>query len=178
MKPIPLILLIALIVGGCQTRGIDPNRRNATWTLAKMELDKALLANTGGLPMFYAPTGEVGTGTPRATGSLRINDRGLVACSVSVFEPIVALGGTKSLIEYPLVNFNGRSEEDGRRLVMEDVDSGLLALGKASVLHVEALEEERLRVRAATGTKMLPYVYYFDPGSLRPVPINVPYVDR
>ena len=176
MRTIVIILGALLLCGACSSRGVDPLTEDAQWTLARMELDRSLLGNLGALPTFQAPAGAVGAGIPRAKGTLHVNDYGKVACEISVFEPVVALGGTRAVIEHRLVRFYGRMVDGGRLFVREDRNQSS-RLGDATVLHAEQQSDGYVRLTAATGSKKLPYVYWFRPGARPAPPINIPYHD-
>ncbi len=170
-----ILMLCALtLLGACTAPGVDPHAKNNQWTLIRVELDRSLMAYRGILPAFERPTGAAGNGVPRAKGTLRVNDFGRVACSVAVFEPIVGLGGTRTIIEHPLIRFYGRMTKDGRSFVLEDDDQGV-RLGQATVLHVQRGSNKDLRLQAATGSQMLPYVYWFKSGARPAPPVSIPY---
>lgn len=176
MRTIPIILAGLLLCGACTSRGVDPKTENTQWTLVRMELDESLMRNLGTLPTFQKPSGTAGTGVPRAKGTLRVNDFGKVACTIAVFEPIVGLGGTRAVIEHPLVRFYGRMADGGRLFVLEDTSANAL-LGQATILHVEQKMDGYVKLVAATGSRKLPYVYWFKPGARPAPPINIPYYD-
>ncbi len=171
-----LIICGLLLVGSCTTRGVDPTSKNSEWTLIRVELDPSLITNRGILPTFERPTGVAGDGVPRAKGTLRVNDYGRVACSVAIFEPVVGLGGTKTVIEHPMIRFYGRMSDDGRMFILEDRDEAV-RLGRATVLHVQEGRNKDLRLQAATGSRLLPYIYWFKPGARPAPPVNIPYYE-
>lgn len=176
MRMTVIILGGFLLCGACSSRGVDPRTENSQWTLARIELDMSLLRNLGMLPTFQAPAGAVGSGVPRAKGTLHVNDYGRVACEVAVFEPVVGLGGTRAVIEHRILRFYGRIVDGGRLFVREDRNQSS-RLGEATVLHVEQQSDGYVRLTAATGSRKLPYVYWFRPGARPAPPINVPYYD-
>ncbi|MAG57137.1 MAG: hypothetical protein CMJ83_12660 [Planctomycetes bacterium] len=172
-----VLTALAAVLGGCTHRGLDPSLRNEQWTLVRMELDKTLVKNRGILPVFYAPTGS-GAGVPKAKGSIRINDNGRVACFVSIFEPVVGLGGTTSYLKYDAVRFFGRREDNGRLVVQEDSSAGHAPLGRTTTLHIEDVGDGTLKIHTSSNGVRLPYVYFFYEGSAASPPIHIPYVDR
>jgi len=166
-----------LLATGCTHRGVSPETKNESWALIRMELDRSFLGNRGILPIFQAPQGN-GVGVPKAKGGLRINDHGRVACIVEILEPVVGLGGKARYFNYDAIRFFGRISEDGTKFVLSDTSGGNARLGVPTILYVREVARDILRIQAATGDRMLPYVYYFGEGPATSPPIHIPYIDR
>lgn len=179
MRTIAITLLLTSVVGlsGCgASRGLRHDTELGSFTLVRMELDRATLKNRGYLPMFDRPTGASGAGIPRAQGQMQINEFGKVTVDVRAYEPMVGLGGRIQATQVDLIRFYGRVTADGELFVMEDPPA-TAPLGTATRIHVETTKEGYIRLQAATGKLKLPYLYYFKPGARPPEPINVPYYE-
>jgi hypothetical protein len=174
---VALALVSALLAPGCSS-GISTRKEGRQWSLVKVEIDRAALKNAGSLPMFQSVGSDPNTGPPRALGSLVINDRGRVACQVEFAEPTIALGGQPASIQYEAVRFFGMLNEDGKTVTADDLsDRTDVPLGITTSLVIEQLASDRVRVRTYNNKRPLPYLYTFDVGPNRSVPIFIPFVD-
>ena len=158
--------------GGLQQQG-----RSSQWALVRIDLDRTALRNAGSLPLFENPGGALGAGAPRAVGSLVINERGRLACRVNFIEPTIALGGGVSTLSYEAVNFFGDLSEDGKRAFSPDLmNRSDIPKGTPTELLIEQVDRKHIRVRSMSGPVPLPYIFEFEFGPDRGIPIHIPYV--
>lgn len=174
----PLLLAaLGLLATACSS-GISTREGARQWYLVQVEMDRQALRNAGSLPLFRSVDGDPGVGPPRAFGSVVVNDRGRVACTIEFAEPTIALGGRPAAVTYEIVRFFGVLDKDGKRARADDLASRTdVPLGATTGIAIERLDGERIRVRTFTGDRVLPYVYTFTAGPDRSVPIFIPYVD-
>lgn len=166
--------LLAAVLAGCTSSGLNPKVPNFQWSLVRMDLDVRYLDNQGTLPTWSKPSGLDFGMVPQASGYLQTTAGGKIACQVVIQEPVINYNGRSDLLEYRLVDFFGIRSEDGKKLILPDESSRSAPLGVATVFHVEDLGHGQLRLQGATGDKMLPYIYYFDAAPTRPGLISVP----
>jgi hypothetical protein len=172
------LLIISLMVLGACSSGMTTSGGARQWSLVKVELDRSNLKYAGSLPLFNSVATDPNSGPPRAFGSLVINDRGRVACQVGFAEPTIALGGQPASIQYEAVKFFGVLNKDGKSVTADDIsDRTDIPVGITTYLEVTKLTGDRIVVRTYNNKRQLPYVYTFDVGPDRSVPIFIPFVD-
>lgn len=168
-------ILVLLAAAGCGT-GSTVQPPNREWSLVKMELDPAAVKNAGMQPLFRRPTGGEFGLIPRGVGTIRITDTGTVAVQIEIHEPIMNYRGQSDVDVHQIMKFFGVQSPDGSKFILPDAEASTQPLGVATVIHVQDQSGDRLRIQAATGDRLLPYVCYFDPLPARPAYVNVPFL--
>ena len=176
-----LILLVSLVLAACVTNsgGLPtPEGTEAShWALVHMELDESCLDNAGVLPLFPPPSGESFGMFPRAAGVFHTAPGGRAACTIRVSEPFIGIDGRPAWNTYDLVTYYGQLSPDGTQVWRPDMPELETALGVPTILHLSRDPSNRLRIQAATGDRLLPYVYIFSEG-VREEPIVIPFLPR
>lgn len=156
-----VLLAAAGLLPACAGGGDPDWSRPQAWTLVRVDLDRSLLDQRGSLPVFTEPgTHEFGV-VPFARGRLSVSKEGRVVCRVTAFEP--RTDDPDRAYRHPLVVFNGFPEEHPGEVVSLQRTRENTPLGRATRLLVERDERGILKVQAATGDKLLPYIYWFAP---------------
>jgi hypothetical protein len=169
-------LLASLLLAGCSSVDSDFRTKSLTYVLVRLDLDSGALANAGHTPLFR-DLGSAGFGQePRAMGSFRTTAQGKAAMDVIVREPVVGIGGRRSVVEHSLIHFLGTLDEEGRTVAPLDGDQSGVAPGRPTVLHITHLSKTRISVQAASGGNPLPYVFVFDSTPIQPPAVRVPMV--
>ena len=161
MRPTIFCLGILLLSGCSSTGSLTDKSPNDQWVLVRMEIDPASVKNAGTLPIYSRPNGSEFGMLPRANGLLRAVESGKLLMQVTIQEPVISYTGRGDLIEYPVVRFFGTRTPDGRRVVLADASSQNASIGTPTVLHVTDIGRGQLKIQAATGDVLLPYLYYF-----------------
>lgn len=164
-----LSLLILISVAAC-SHAPDGAR---DWSLVELKLDAAAIHNRGVLPLWRsADISEFGL-VPRAQGRMTTTAAGRILVDVNAEEPLITLGGHRSVQSYRLVAFSGVLSADGTQATQQDVAAMRAPLGVATQLRLQR-SAERIEMQAWTGDKPLPYIYVFEPGAPRQSAVFVP----
>lgn len=172
---IPLLLaLLAGFLSSCASTGGTERLLGTRYALVDLVLEEERLGNLGILPTFDPPIPGAQSLPPYAIGTLAVNEQRQVVCTVTAHDPVMGVNGSVSSFNHDLVRFTGHlhDEEPFARAVGANVNA--LRLGVPSHLRFRWQEEDLVEVRAFTGDKELPYVYYFRLLE-RPRQIAVPY---
>lgn len=172
MRAAPIVLLLAC---ACSTGGEPLVGRTQTFSLVRLEIDPALVKNAGHTPVFRDGDTTFGLQS-KAMGTFRTTAQAKAAIEVAVREPVVGIGGRSGFNEYLLISFLGNLDEDGRTVTTQEGSGRNAVAGTPTILHVTRLSETRIRVQAANGDLLLPYVFTFDSTPLKPPMVSVPTV--
>ncbi len=168
-----LVVALAVLVGlsSCTTGAASTLNE---WSLVELRLDVTALQNRGVLPVWRAADVSEFGQVPRAQGRMSMTAAGRVLVDVGVDEPVLTLGGHKTVQSYRLVGFAGMMDASRNNAVQQDADAMRVPLGVATRLTLTHQGNDRITVQAFTADKPLPYIYVFEAGPPRQSAVFMP----
>lgn len=165
---VSLLVLLAVLVGlsGCQTKSYRQRREDENpgrvFTLYRVEIDQKAV-KAGAPLLFTEPTaGQEFGHTRKAGGQFAISDRGFVRAKVSVIESTTNYQGRPTRMGFTMLDFRGRTADDGDVATVHDGDLGVNSLGSGvDSVHFETDGADKLVVQPRVKGKRQAYRYHF-----------------
>ncbi|MEZ6196330.1 MAG: hypothetical protein R3F20_11490 [Planctomycetota bacterium] len=144
-----------LLLGGCANSSYrtrtDDARQSRYFALYRIEIDRAAVRSGARLLFTEPPAGVEYGHTRKAGGEFAVSDNGLVACRVRVIETSTGVDGRMNPIAYGILDFRGRTSDDGERATIHDGDVGVRPVN-------DIVDEIRMDTDGADKLVVQPYV--------------------